>query len=190
MLASMEDRCQTDRVTKPTRAGLRRCRWRQPTDEESPTRGLPRRMLCHYGCQSLLTLFTFKLCCLVHAIHYGRSRAYLTETVQSVGASRSVAGHAHLLPRRLTTLYHGYAHSVPDRQFVRAVSEALRYLAQPGELAATSARTGVGAAHARPSVVAAVPGGSSSPVGVVVVHRRRSARLHIVSTRRHHGCGG
>ena len=31
----------------------------------------------------------FKLCCLVHAIHYGRSPAYLTETVQSVGASRS-----------------------------------------------------------------------------------------------------
>jgi len=132
----------------------------------------------------------FKLCCLVQAINYGRSPAYLTETVQSVGASRSVAGHAHLLPRRLTTLYHGCAQSVPDRQFVRAVSEALRYLAQPGELAATSARTGVGAAHARPSVVAAVPGGSSSPVGVVVVHRRRSARLHIVSTRRHHGCGG
>ena len=25
----------------------------------------------------------FKLCCLVHAIHYGRSPAYLTETVQS-----------------------------------------------------------------------------------------------------------
>ena len=70
----------------------------------------------------------FKLCCLVHAIHYGRSPAYLKETVQSVGASRSVAGYAHLPPRRLTTLYHGYAHSVPDRQFVRAVSEALRCL--------------------------------------------------------------
>jgi len=34
----------------------------------------------------------FKLCCLVHAIHYGRSPAYLTETVQSVGASRSHSG--------------------------------------------------------------------------------------------------
>ena len=34
----------------------------------------------------------FKLCCLVHAIHYGRSPAYLTETVQSVGASRSCSG--------------------------------------------------------------------------------------------------
>ena len=34
----------------------------------------------------------FKLCCLVHAIHYGRSPAYLTETVQSVGASRSRCG--------------------------------------------------------------------------------------------------
>ena len=34
----------------------------------------------------------FKLCCLVHAIHYGRSPAYLTETVQSVGASRSRSG--------------------------------------------------------------------------------------------------
>ena len=34
----------------------------------------------------------FKLCYLVHAIHYGRSPAYLTETVQSVGASRSRSG--------------------------------------------------------------------------------------------------
>ena len=34
----------------------------------------------------------FKLCCLVHAIHCGRSPAYLTETVQSVGASRSCSG--------------------------------------------------------------------------------------------------
>ena len=32
---------------------------------------------------------TLKLCCLVHAIHYGHNPAYLTETVQSVGASRS-----------------------------------------------------------------------------------------------------
>ena len=31
----------------------------------------------------------FKLCCLVHAIQYSHSPAYLTETVQSVGASRS-----------------------------------------------------------------------------------------------------
>jgi len=31
----------------------------------------------------------FKLCCLVYAIHYDHSLAYLTETVQSVGASRS-----------------------------------------------------------------------------------------------------
>ena len=34
----------------------------------------------------------FKLCCLVHAIHYGRSPEYLTETGQSVGASRSRSG--------------------------------------------------------------------------------------------------
>jgi len=34
----------------------------------------------------------FKLCCLVYAIHYGRSPVYLTETVQSVGASRSRSG--------------------------------------------------------------------------------------------------
>jgi len=34
----------------------------------------------------------FKLCCLVHAIRYGRSPAYLTETVQSVVASRSRSG--------------------------------------------------------------------------------------------------
>ena len=34
----------------------------------------------------------FKLCCLVHAIHYGRSPAYLTETAQSVGASRLRSG--------------------------------------------------------------------------------------------------
>ena len=31
----------------------------------------------------------FKLCCLVHAIHYCRSPVYLTETVQSVGVSKS-----------------------------------------------------------------------------------------------------
>ena len=36
--------------------------------------------------------YKFKLCCLVHAIHYGRSPAYLTETVQSVGDSRSRCG--------------------------------------------------------------------------------------------------
>ena len=34
----------------------------------------------------------FKLCCHVHTIHYYRSPAYLTETVQSVGASRSRSG--------------------------------------------------------------------------------------------------
>ena len=34
----------------------------------------------------------FKLCCLVHAIHYGGSPAYVTETIQSVGASRSRSG--------------------------------------------------------------------------------------------------
>ena len=34
----------------------------------------------------------FKLCCLVHAIHYGRSPAYLMETVQPVGTSRSRSG--------------------------------------------------------------------------------------------------
>ena len=34
----------------------------------------------------------FTLCCLVHAIHFGRSPAYLTEIVQSVGASRSRSG--------------------------------------------------------------------------------------------------
>ena len=34
----------------------------------------------------------FKLCCFVHAIHYGRSPAYLMDTVQSVGASRSRSG--------------------------------------------------------------------------------------------------
>ena len=31
----------------------------------------------------------FKLCCIIHAIHHGRSPTYLTETVQVVGASRS-----------------------------------------------------------------------------------------------------
>ena len=34
----------------------------------------------------------FKMCCHIHAIHYGRSPAYLTETVQSVSASRSRFG--------------------------------------------------------------------------------------------------
>ena len=42
-----------------------------------------------------------------------RSPAYVTETVQSVGASRSrsVPGYAHLPPRRWTTLYHSCARS-------------------------------------------------------------------------------
>ena len=31
----------------------------------------------------------FKLCCIIHTIHHGRSPTYLTETVQVVGASRS-----------------------------------------------------------------------------------------------------
>jgi len=34
----------------------------------------------------------FKLGCFIHAIHYGRSPAYLMETVQSVGISRSRSG--------------------------------------------------------------------------------------------------
>jgi len=34
----------------------------------------------------------FKLCCLVHAVHYVRSPTYLTQTVQSVSASRPCSG--------------------------------------------------------------------------------------------------
>lgn len=34
----------------------------------------------------------FKLCCFIHAIHYGRSPTYLTQTVQSVSASRQRSG--------------------------------------------------------------------------------------------------
>jgi len=30
----------------------------------------------------------FRLCCVIHAIHYGRSPTYLTQTIQSVSASR------------------------------------------------------------------------------------------------------
>ena len=55
----------------------------------------------------------FKLCCLVHAIHYGRSPAYLTETVQSVGASRSRCGlrSSSTSSSMDYTLYHGRARS-------------------------------------------------------------------------------
>ena len=34
----------------------------------------------------------FKLCCIIHAIHHGRSQTYLTEVVQVVDASRSCPG--------------------------------------------------------------------------------------------------
>ena len=34
----------------------------------------------------------FKLCCFIHAVHYGRSPTYLTQTVQSVSASRQRSG--------------------------------------------------------------------------------------------------
>ena len=34
----------------------------------------------------------FKLCCFIQAIHYGRSPTYLTQTVQSVSASRQRSG--------------------------------------------------------------------------------------------------
>ena len=43
------------------------------------------------------------LCCLVRAIHYGRSPSYLTETVQSVGASRSRTLIFHLVDGLLST---------------------------------------------------------------------------------------
>jgi len=54
-------------------------------------------------------IIRFKLCCLVHAVHYGRSPAYLMETVPSVGASRSRCGlrssstSFHLLDGLLST---------------------------------------------------------------------------------------
>jgi len=52
----------------------------------------------------------FKLCCLVHAIHYGRSPAYLTETVQSVGARRSRSGlRSSSISSMDYSLYHGFA---------------------------------------------------------------------------------
>ena len=50
----------------------------------------------------------FKLCCLVHAIHYGRSPACLTETVQSVGASIPCC---RLHSSSMDYLYHGCARS-------------------------------------------------------------------------------
>ena len=37
-------------------------------------------------------IIKFKLCCFIHAIHYGRSPTYLTPTVQSVSASRQRSG--------------------------------------------------------------------------------------------------
>jgi len=65
----------------------------------------------------------FKLCCLVHAIHYGRSPAYLTETVQSVGASRSRSGlRSSSTSSMHYTLYHGCArNSASGRSHLRVL---------------------------------------------------------------------
>jgi len=60
----------------------------------------------------------FKLCCLIHVIYYGRSPSYLTETVQSVGASRSHSGLSssstspmdYSLPRLHTSSMNGRSH--------------------------------------------------------------------------------
>ena len=60
----------------------------------------------------------------------------------------------------------------------------VRYLAQPGALAAASARARVGAAHDLPSVVAAAGGSAVVDGRVVVVHGRRSPCLDIAPPRR------
>ena len=80
----------------------------------------------------------FKLCCLVHAIHYGRSPAYLTETVQSVGASRSRCGLGssstssmdYSLPR-LRTKFGERAFSHADPATWNALPDNIRTVADP-----------------------------------------------------------
>ena len=53
----------------------------------------------------------FKLCCLVHAIHYGRSwRIWRKQFSQSAPADH-VPSYARLPPHRWTTLYHGCVRS-------------------------------------------------------------------------------
>jgi len=54
----------------------------------------------------------FKLCCLVHAIHYGRSRRIWRKQSSQSAPADHVAGYAHLPTRRWTTLYHGCAWSL------------------------------------------------------------------------------
>ena len=80
----------------------------------------------------------FKLCCLVHATHYGRSPAYLTETVQSVGASRSRCGlrssstsSMDYSPPRLRTKFgeRAFSHAVPATW--NALPDHIRTVADP-----------------------------------------------------------
>jgi len=80
----------------------------------------------------------FKLCCLVHAIHYGRSPAYLTEKVQPVGASRSRCGLCssstssmnYSLPR-LRTKFGEWAFSHAGPATWNALPDHIRTVADP-----------------------------------------------------------
>ena len=75
----------------------------------------------------------FKLCCLVHAIHYGRSPAYPTRKQSSQSAPVDhVPGYAHLPPHRWTTLYHGCARSSASGR------SHMRVLLPPGTLCPTT----------------------------------------------------
>jgi len=81
----------------------------------------------------------FKLCCLVYAIHYGRSPAYLTETVQSVGSRRSrncglrsssTSSMDYSLPRLLTKFgERAFSHAGPATW--NALLDHIRTVADP-----------------------------------------------------------
>jgi len=79
-----------------------------------------------------------QLCCLVHAIHCGRSSAYLTDTVQSVGASRSRSGlrssstsSTDYSPPRLRTKFGERAFSHAGPATWNALPDHIRTVADP-----------------------------------------------------------
>jgi len=81
----------------------------------------------------------FKLCCFVHAIHYGRSPSYLTETVQSVGTSRSRSGlcssstyfHRDYFLPRLRTQFREWVFSHVGPATLNALPDHIRTVADP-----------------------------------------------------------
>jgi len=81
----------------------------------------------------------FKLCCIIHAIYYGRSPTYLSKAVQSVSASRSRSGLRststslmdYALPR-LHTKYgeRAFSHADPAATW-NALPDNVRTVADP-----------------------------------------------------------